>query len=486
VPPRPIPPSAERPSNVTGTPRGANVRTTSSSPTQHPTSSHPVRAEVGDDGPLSLERVGADGRWLVTCKQAGVPRPELSVGTSPPEAIDDLLAWDASGRFLVLRHGPSAWLVDVETDTRTNLSELGLDDRDDVLDYRQHRALAFDPRGEVLAYVRNQSAPEIVLRSLATGEERVVRSTSGEPWRLAWDDAGGTLVVTGVAADPATGGRASFPVRVRKGPRLACSGLLPRFHVSADSGERPLVTLVSRDGLTLRQAPDFAAPFGDAYVARGLDGALALVTLTRRERISDADCGGRVLFADPTRNLLLVTCTNDKLRPKRIGVELVGPGYRQELGVVVQSMALDRWPDAPVRLVPLYPGSDVLLVDLETRSTVPLLPGDRVLATSDEYALVRRDKALVWFDAVRGADRLLTASIPPFAGLVVAGSLVAVGSLVIDARVGRVLGSVPGRPLALATDGAALIAEGGAPNATAFARGPLRWHAPAPEPRAGD
>lgn len=441
-----------------------------------------MRAEIADTGPLSLERVGTDGRWLVTCKQAGMPRPELTLGARPAEAIEDLLAWDATGRFLVFRRAGIAWLVDVATDTRTNLTELGFDDRDDVLDYRQHRALAFDPRGEILAYVRRQSAVELVLRSLATGEEHVVRGVSGEPWRLAWDAPGGTLVVSSVVADPAAGGRASFPVRMRKGPRLTCSGLLPHFKVGADSGERPLVTLLSRDGLTLRQAPDFAAPFGDAYVARGTDGALALVTMTSRQPLSDADCGGRVLFADPSRNLLLVTCTNDKLRPKRVGVELVGPRFRQELGVVVQSMALDRWPDAPVRLVPLYPGSDVLLLDLETRGVVPLLPGDRVLATSDEYALVRRDKALVWFDAVRGADRLLTASIPPFAGLVVEGSLVAIGSLVVDARVGRVLGTLPGRPLALASDGKALVAEGGAPNATAFARGPLRWHAPVPAP----
>jgi hypothetical protein len=318
-----------------------------------------------------------------------------------------------------------------------------------------------------------------VLRTLATGREQVVAGTGGEPWRFAWDTSGQTLVVSSVAPDPASG-RTTFPVRFRHGPRLACSGLLPHFHVNPDSGDRPATTLVSRDGLTLRPAPDFAAPFGDGYVARGPDGALALVATKSRQPVADAECGGRVAFADPTRGLLLVTCTNDKLRPKRVGVELVGPRYHQDLGVVVQSLALDRWPDEPVRLVPLYPGSEVMLVDLDTRKTVPLNPGDRVLATSGAFALVRRDKALVWFDSERGTDVLLTGAIPPFAGLVVEGAFVAVGSLVVDAREGRVLGSVPGRPLALATDGAALVPEGGAASATAFARGPLRWHTPAP------
>jgi hypothetical protein len=441
---------------------------------------HPVvRAEVADTGPLSVEHVAKNGAWLVFCRQSGVPHPELVVGAGAPETIDDLLAWDESGRFLVLRRDNGVWLLDVESNVSTNLSELGFDDRDDVLDYRQHRALAFDPRGEVLAYVRRRARVELVLRTLATGEEQVVAGTSGEPWRFAWDANGQTLVVSSVMPD-ALSGRTTFPVRLRHSRRLACSGLLPHFHVNPDSGERPTTTLVSRDGLTLRPAPDFAAPFGDGYVARGADGALALVGTKSRQLLADADCGGRVLFADPERGLLLVTCTNDKVRPKRVGVELVGVRYRQDLGVVVQSLALDRWPDVPVRLVPLYPGSEVLLVDLDTRKTVPLTPGDRVLATSAEFALVRREKALVWFDTERGTDVLLSSAIPPFAGLVVQGSVVAVGSLVIDARQGRVLGSVPGRPLALTPDGAALLAEGGAANATAFARGPLRWHTPAP------
>jgi hypothetical protein len=437
-------------------------------------------AEVSDAGPLSLEQIGAGGAWLVVCRQNGTPRPELAVSGRDLEPVDDLLGWDPTGQFVVLRRAGVVWLLDVATNARTNLSELGFDDRDDVLDYRQHRALAFDPRGEILAYVRKGGAPALVLRTLATGEERVVTSGAGEPWRLTWEASGGTLVVANAPEDPARPGHVDFPVHLRKGARLACSGLLPRFHVGADSGVRTTTLLVSRDGSTLRSAPDFVLPFGDLYVARVADGALALVTPTKRQPLSDADCGARVLLADPSRNLLLMTCTNDKARPKRVGVELVGPGYRQELGVVVQSMALDRWPEAPARLIPLYPGSDVELFDLDTRRSVPLSPGDRVLATSGASALVRRDKALVWVDALRGTETTLDAAIPPFAGLVVDGSLVAVGSLVVDAAAGRVLGTVPGRPLALTPDGEALIPEGGAQTNTAFARGPLRWHAPSP------
>lgn len=435
---------------------------------------------MADAGPISLERMGAGGGWLVVCRQNGAPRLELAVNGRSLEPVDDLLAWDETGEFVVVRRAGVVWLVDVATHARTNLSELGFDDRDDVLDFRQHRALAFDPRGELLAYVRKNHGNTVVLRTLATGAEQVVPSSAGEPWRLAWEGSGATLVVQNVPEDPARPGHADFPVHQRKGARLACSGLLPHFHVSADSGIRPSAVLVARDGASVRAAPDFALPFGEDYVARAADGALSLVRAGKRWPLADAECGGRVLMADPTRSLLLVSCTNDKVRPKRVGVELVGPGFRQELGVTVQSMALDRWPETPARLVPLYPGSDVLLVDLDARRTLPLRPGDRVLATSGGTALVRRDKALVWVDAVRGSETQLFDGIPPFAGLVAYGSLVAVGSLVVDVAAGRVLGTLPGRPLALTSDGEALVPEGGFRTNDAFARGPLRWRAPIP------
>lgn len=448
-------------------------------PSTRPSQALPL-TEVADAGPISVERMGADGAWLVLCRQNGAPHLELAVSGRGLEPLDDLLAWDEAGEFVVLRRAGVVWLVDTANNARTNLSELGFDDRDDVLDYRQHRALAFDPRGELLAYVRKSRAPALVLRTLATGVERTVTGIAGEPWRLAWEGSGATLVVTSVPEDPARPGHADFPVHLRKGARLVCSGLLPHFHVGADSGVRPSTVLVTRDGSGARPVPDFALPFGENYVARGTDGALALVQAGKRWPLADAECGGRVLLSDPTRNLLLVSCTDDKVRPKRVGVELVGPGFRQELGVVVQSMALDHWPDTPSRLVPLYPGSDVLLVDLDARRTLPLRPGDRVLATSGATALVRRDKALLWVDAESGSETQLFDGIAPFAGLVVEGSLVAVGSLVVDVAARRVLGTLPGRPLALTAGGEALVPEGGFRTNDAFARGPLRWRAPVP------
>jgi hypothetical protein len=442
-------------------------------------------AELPESGPVSLEAAAPTGTWLAFCRQ-GAPalHAELAVGEKKSEAIDDLLAWDATGRWLVTRRAGVPTLLDAVTDARLDLRELGFDERDDVLDQRQHRALAFDPRGEVLAYVRRRSKTELVLRTLVTGEERSVAGFPGEPWRMKWDATGTTLVVSSIVRDSTGNGTLDFPVRLRKGPRLQCSGPLPKYRIGIEIGDRPTTVLVARDGTTATLADDFAVPFGSGFLARASDGSLRVVRGGSRLPLADAECLGRILFADPQRDLGLVSCTNDKpppdalgmKPPKRVGVELVGVGYRQELGVVVQPMALDRWPEAPERLVALYPGSDTLLVDLDTRRTRLLRPGDRVLVTSGTRALVRREKSVLLVDATTGAETTLVSSTEPFAGLVVSGSLAAVGKTLLDAATGSVVGTLPGRPLLLTPNGDALVAEGGPPSADQFARAPLRWH----------
>jgi hypothetical protein len=442
-------------------------------------------AESRVAGAVTLEAAADNGGWVAICHPGATPsHPELVRGEHGAEPIDDLLAWDQAGRWVVTRERGAPLLVDVLTGDRTDLAALGLDDRDDALDRRQHRALAFDPRGEVLAYVRRRGSSELVLRALPSGEERSVKALPGEPWRMEWDQNGETLVVSVIAVDSTRNGSLEFPVRLRKAPRLACSGLSPKFRISPEVGDRPTTVLVSRDGSSATLAPDFVVPFGRGFIARAGDGALSLVRGTLRQPLADADCLGRVLVADPSRSLALVSCTNDKpppaangaKRPKRVGVELVGIGYRQELGAVVQPMALDRWPETPRRLVPMYPGMDTLLVDLDQRRALALRPGDRVLATSGAHALVRRERAVLAFDADSSTETPLVANVEPFAGLVVSGALAAVGSTLLDASTARIVGTLPGRPLLLTPSGDALVAEGGTASADAFARGPLRWH----------
>jgi hypothetical protein len=455
-------------------------------------------AEVADDIPLTLVEVGRSGRFMVTCaaradtdKSGSVEVsvgsggalggdalvPELVLGGAAPEPIDDLFGVDPEGRYVVVRRGERILLLDAASRSATDLGGLGFDARDDVLDYRSHRSLAFDPRGEILAYVRRGEAPGVVLRTLASGEERIVTGLPGEPWRLTWDGRGDNLVLAVVSEDTTKNGKLEFPARLAKGPRVRCQGPIPRFHVSGDAGDKPVSFVVRRDGQGLARAPELALPFGSSLVTRNADGALFEERGASRIPLASAECAGRVLHSDVERNLLLVACTGGK-NPQKASVELVGAGRRQVLGLELQPLALDRYPEPSVRLVPLYPGADTVLVDLAQRRTLTLKPGDRVLTTLGARAFLLRKNALVVFDADSASERTLIADTGRYPRTLVELPFAVVGSLVLDLAAERVLGSFSGRPLALTRAGEVLVAEGRGPSPDAVLRGPLGYHRP--------
>jgi hypothetical protein len=461
-------------------------------------------AALPDAVPLSLERVGFGGHWLVACtartdtdKNGRIAVDvgpagalvgdalgiELVVGAGKPESIDDLLAYDPTGRFVVVRRANRAWLVDAGGGKDLDLTGLDLDDRDDALPRQGHRALAFDPRGELVAYVkRRANRPEVVIRSLTSGVEHAVTDVPGEPYRIAWDGTGEQLVVTTVADDTSGNGRLDWPAPAAKGRRFACSGPLPRFRVTPDIGDRPTTFVAPRAGGAARFVPDLAVPFGATVVVRAPDGELLLVSGAARKLLTPASCGARILFADPTRGLLLVGCPGKN--PQKAAVELVGVGYRLELGVEVQPTSIDAWPGAPTRLVALYPGLDALLVDIERRAIVRLEAGDQVLTTSGGRALVRRRGSIVLVDVDKSSTRTLVPRLPRLPHVLVHGTTAAVGVDVLDVLRDEPLGAVSGRPLALAASGEALVARGGPPSAERLALGPLVWEKPAE--RAGE
>ena len=456
-------------------------------------------AEIEGDAPITLETVGHAGRFLSYCAaradsdgngrlevRAGAAgalsgdqlRPELAIGGRQAELIDDLLGYDAGGRFVVVRTARIVSLIDVFGGARVDLSALGFDDRDDVLQNRHHRALAFDPRGEWLAYLRQADTTTLVLRELTSGQERVLSPLPGDPWRLEWDASGEWLVVWSVVEDGNKNGRLDWPARIAKKARMACDPPVPRFSVNPEVGDRPSAVVVRRDGADARVVTDFLMPYGKDLLTRAKDGPLVLEREGKKRTIATAECGARVLHADPTRGQLLIACTNGKT-PLRASVELLTPAGRLDLGVTVQPTNIDRWPGAPTRLFPLYPGSEVLLLDLERKKPLSLRPGDRVVTTSGTRALVRRAASLFFYDAETATETPLVSDTGRFANVVVDGSLVAVGSRVIDVGAGKLLGTVDGRPLALTPEGDVLVADGGAADAERLARAPLRWRKPA-------
>jgi hypothetical protein len=119
------------------------------------------------------------------------------------------------------------------------------------------------------------------------------------------------------------------------------------------------------------------------------------------------------------------------------------------------------------------------LFDFKLGTLHPLKDGDHVLFQYEDRALVRREGAwLLW----RVGSGYLQLPIEPLElrPTLRTTPVVYAPPLVIDLALGEVLGSDPGRPLALSTRGWLLVPEHYEDGQMPIAYGPLRWRAPTP------
>jgi hypothetical protein len=132
--------------------------------------------------------------------------------------------------------------------------------------------------------------------------------------------------------------------------------------------------------------------------------------------------------------------------------------------------------DGTPRLVPLHPGTDAVVVDLDRGTVENLANGDRILATFETRALVLRGRSLL-FHELGGRDLPALGDVDPLAHVLRTGENMLVPPLLVDLTTGTLVGSTSTRPLAISVDGALLVPEHDA-DATHFASGPLRWIKP--------
>src|SRR5262249_25363581 len=146
------------------------------------------------------------------------------------------------------------------------------------------------------------------------------------------------------------------------------------------------------------------------------------------------------------------------------------------LGFELLAPAGDHWAPPDSLLLPLYPGSDTVLVELPSGDATRLTPGDRVIATVQDHALVLRGRSLVLYTK-GAAERVLETSVDPLAHVLRSGTVVAVPPVVVDVARGEVMGRVDGRAMALSRDGTILVPLGNGADSTRLATGPLVWQA---------
>ncbi|MBB4638922.1 hypothetical protein [Longimicrobium terrae] len=177
-------------------------------------------------------------------------RPDLwlyDLADGDSAVYDDLLAGDGAGRYMALLRGGRPVLLDSHDGEAREMAELqgSPDDGNRCMTPRQ---FSFSDDGRRLAYLRGDPA-ELVVRTLATGGERVVRAGQGVLWRAGLPaDTGWTLLME--TDPPATAAdSAAFPVQLTSCASLASNLFASSYSYSGWEGARFRTVLVGADGV---------------------------------------------------------------------------------------------------------------------------------------------------------------------------------------------------------------------------------------------
>jgi hypothetical protein len=466
------------------------------------TTAAPAGSSIGSPHPAVLEAASPEKGWAVVCQArqdtdgdgkiavriaahgkltGDALSSYLVLGSGEGEPIDELAAYDPAGRWLVIRRAERLLLIDSASGTRSELA--GADARPDRAPYRPHRTCSFDAAGRRLLWVKREGTrSRVIVRDLETAVEREIEPGPGELWRAELSADGGWALLSMITEDTNKNGRLDWPVPPGDN-RWRCQGPTPSFAAWLGRGDAFSVHVAAATGGVVRPVPGLAVTLGTGLVVRGAAGQLFLQDAARPGPpllLTSDKCGARVFAGDASRGLLLVACAGPApaARPE---LALVGPGMRQLLGVRVAPFTHDREPGVSRRLEPIYSGRDTLLFDFEARRLLTLQPGDLVVDVRGSIALLRRNDRLVLFDAATGREQALPGVVESLLEPVTAGGasgVAAVAPWVVDLARGAVLGRFEGRALAVASDGAVLVAPGGDPSPAELAVGPLVWRAP--------
>lgn len=455
------------------------------------------QGDIGSPGPLRLLAASASGAWVALCD--GQPKTaKLVLGSGSGEEIDDVLARDASGRYVVVSKSGSALLIDALDGTRVDLSELGADVRRLRADYAEHRSLSFDPSGKYLAYLkRSGSAATIVVRELGSGHERPFAAGPGEVLSLRLSADARYVSFEALREDSNHNGKLDWPAPEDVGRGGACeTPALPRLRSFGYQGRGDAIVrgVVALDSASVRDVPELVTPLGSSLLLRAADGSLLLERMGKRSQLAPASCDGRVLFADAERELVLAACAPPPPKKTRAGpappasgkreVWLFGAGYAKNMKSELYETSTDREAVIGTRLVPVYPGSEASLLDLERRELLPLPTGSRVLQTTGPFAVVWQGSDLFRYDAASKSQERLAHGVLKNPDFLRTGPALLLSPFVIVGGSAPALVS-PGPALALTSGGNVLVpsSKRAATNQIAI-EGPLHWldaRLPAPD-----
>jgi hypothetical protein len=453
---------------------------------------------LGAAFPFVLEAASPDGQWVVICQARadtdGDGKVEVRVGPrgelqgdrlesylvnarGVEVAVDDLLAFDPTGRWLVTQEGGRARLRDTHEGRAIDITDLGADVDRDTLAYLPHRSLSFDARGSRFLYARRvRDRTEVVVRELDSDRETTIDPGPGALWRVELDSSGQWVILSMIPQDSNQNGRLDWPVPRATANRPRCAGPVPRAGVWGQRGDRTRLGVVRASGGRIEWMTSPVTPLGRDLVWREPGGRLLVGDPQgKSQELVSGECDARIVHPDSERGLVLAVCTRGPGKP-RLG--LFGRGLRLDLGLEMTPPSLDAPSGDNPRLFAVYPGKDAALVDLERKKLHRLEPGDAVLGVGGSRVILRRRGALWLVEVTTGATTKLGDLGPELGDWVTNGAVTVAGSLVVDVDLGQVLGRVSRRPLAVTRSGRVLVALGHDADAQAIAVGPLAWMRP--------
>lgn len=444
---------------------------------------------LGDAAPIGSVQSGASGRWVAYCMaprdtdgdgrlrvpigmhgELGGDAVELrmQVGEGPSEPVEALLGADPSGRWVVVRRSSLAQLIDAERGARTLLTA----DSSRFVDFDAGRMLYATP-GE---------RPAVVVRTLATGEER--RLDPGPGKLLSATLEGDFVALSTIPKDTNRDGALAVSrgwTNLAKGP---CRGpaASASFFGGGGSGDATQLRLVRLTGGDPREVADLVALMGGSLVRRATNGALLLERDDgSTAELSSAACQGRVVATHRASSSVLVAC---RVSDEDARLELHRDGEHIDLGATVHLFDSDpaRDVDGPLHSVPASGGREVV-VDLE-RARVRELTFARITHSDDivllrgRRILLRREASLYLTDFDDPAEHRLPGEIEKYPSRFAEGRVAFVQPLVVDVDAGVVLGSTGRAPVYGVIASGNVLAAPPPPNAYVLSDlrdGPLAW-----------
>jgi len=237
--------------------------------------SDPQKASLGTAAPGVAYVVDGGRRWATICEarqdddgngklqvmvmQHGDTggdqlRPYLVLGAGKGAEIDDFVASDPNGRWVVTTKDMCVHLVDTETGKAVALR--GADGRPGDTVSGDHRAAMFSPDGKALLYIKSDGPRSVVVqRDLRTGAERPIDTGPGDLSRAFFDRSGRLVVMDVVARDTDRDGLLTQPrVATTLGSRR-CRAPVSSASFFGEIGDKPVQRVAPVDGGAVRDAP---------------------------------------------------------------------------------------------------------------------------------------------------------------------------------------------------------------------------------------